>query len=427
MFKTFKEKFSYFKENPRELLINVGLQNITLTLMTKGLGFIVGLYAVRVFSNTQYGLFTYIMLISSYIPLAQLGLFQGLILEYPTQRIQNKNESIHFFNDINFLSVILHTLAGISLFFFDFGVSTRTIIFFYLSLILDRFIENKYVHLTTHMEFYKLNLLRFLRETFIPLLRLFILFNYQNFEYFILAPLVLNILVLPFTIFIHHKTTFFPTPEFIRHIRLAYKVGFPAYLLAAMDSFFLSLDRLFISKFYEIEQLAVYGFFTTITLAVNLLITSYMAPKVQILWNLIAQNNHSEASDYFKAAKKRVYLLLIPLVIMLIIFFPIMTKYIIKKFHDDWALYLSLISISFLFCSNIINIDYMLGKNQTKHLLRFQGEILVLNLILNSIVSYLKIDIIYFSFATIISLFLYYIRCQNWIKKDKLLRYENLS
>lgn len=402
----------------KKLARNVSVQNMAITIIAKGLGFLLSLYAVRILSTESYGDFVYVVLILSYIPLAQLGVFQGLYLTYPDEKVAKNKKAFEYFTDLNLVSTLIIAISALCLFLIDFGLSKYVIWGLYFNAILERYIENKYIHLSTFLDFDRLNIIKVFREILIPVTRFFVLYRFASIELFLLCPLAVNLMVLPYVYFVNQTNNFMLSEKFKENLRRAYQVGFPVFCLSAMDIVFISADRFFVSQFYSKTELARYGFFSTLSMSLYLVIASYLAPKIQLLWNKIAEDGAVGVVPMLK--KFRVQLLKITLVFTtgLSIVFPILIDHVIQKHKGHNFLFYCLVMVSILFCLNLLNINYILGRKKSKVLVKLQSQILILNVSMNSLIAFYKMYIEYFAIATIITLIFYLIRCQRYVYKD---------
>ena len=134
----------------------VTTQNLLIILFSKSLALCINLLAAKLLPKEQFGFFVYYILILSFAPLLQLSSLKGLILLYPKEKMNTAN-SIHFFQNYNTFSIMMHTLTSLAIFLFDLNVSLPIMFCIYFSLLFEKYIENRYVffstnHLGTHID-----------------------------------------------------------------------------------------------------------------------------------------------------------------------------------------------------------------------------------------------------------------------------------
>ena len=197
-----------------------------------------------------------------------------------------------------------------------------------------------------------------------------------------------------------------------------YKIGFFVYLIWAIDLLFRTADRWFISTFYSSEELATYGFTSSLAMNIWLLSMSFFGPYSQLLYTYVAQKDFISVKNIVETTNKKVYVFLAVTSIIAVITYPLFLEIIVKRYLGTEFLFFVLILSAIFLSINNMYIYYMISDNHHFVLLKYQFIILALNLILNSIFVFYHTDILYYSYSTIFSLGIYFILVKRYFYAD---------
>jgi O-antigen/teichoic acid export membrane protein len=243
--------------------------------------------------------------------------------------------------------------------------------------------------------------------------------GYKNLESIFIAQLLSTIIT--FTVSLYFLKFEFISIKFNQSkqiIKKIYSIGFFVYLIWAIDILFRTADRWFISQFYTLEELATYGFVSSLAMNIWLLSMSFFAPYAQMLYKYVAENNYSEVKNVVVLTNKKIYVLLGVISVVAIIAYPFLLKFIVHKYFGTWLLFIILVITSVFLSINNMFIYYMICSGFHFILLKYQVMILVINVILNSMFAYFHLNIVYFGFSTILSLVIYFILVRQYFYYD---------
>ncbi len=203
-----------------------------------------------------------------------------------------------------------------------------------------------------------------------------------------------------------------------KYIKIIYQIGFFIYLTWAIDILFRTADKWFISQFYSLEELATYGFTSSLAMNIWLLAMSFFAPYTQVLYKYVAQEKFIDVKNTVESTNKKLYVLLLIVSVVAIVAYPFVLELVIKKYFDTELLFFVLVVSAIFLSINNMYIYYMISNNFHFVLLKYQMTVLTLNLLMNCIFAYYHLDILYYSYSTIISLFIYFILVRRYFYID---------
>lgn len=394
-------------------------QNLSITIISKLLGFVSFLYIAKILSASEYGVFVDINMLLSLLPLSQFGSMHGASILLPKKIAEKNNSENNLFWTYNTFSHLIQILSVVFLLFFDLELNESTLIVVALNFISSKYTENIQIYLNSHLEFQKANIIKSLDQILRPLAVLVLFAIYKNIESIFVAQLIVSIVSF---IVSHYFVKFqFILPQFETAkniIKQIYSIGFFVYLSWAIDILFRSADRWFISQFYTLDELATYGFISSLAINIWLLSMSFFAPYSQMLYKYVAESNFKEAKQIIENTNKKLYILLVIISILSITFYPFVLEYFVHKYFGTWVLFTTLVITSVFLSINNMYIYYMISNNFNFVLLKYQSIIFGLNIVLNGVCAYLHLDIVYYSYSTILSLGVYFILVRRYFYLD---------
>lgn len=392
------------------MMYNIVLQNLSITILSKLLSFISFLYIAKLLSPSEYGIFVYINMILSLLPMLQLGSMHGISILLP-KKIAEKNGSENvFFLVYNTFSHLLQFLSAIFLLFIDVMLNKFIVVIIALNFVLSKYPENVQIYLSSHLEFQKLNIIKTFDQIIRPISVLILFTLYKTIESIFIAQFTVSILTFMLSYYFVKLKINLPELKIIKNIlKEIYFVGFFIYLSWVIDILFRTADRWFISQFYTLEELATYGFVSSLALNIWLLAMSFFAPYSQLLYKYVAEGNFLEAKKVVENTNKKLYVLLSIISIAAVALYPILLRYFIHKYLGTELLFIILVLTSIFMSINNMYIYYMISNKLYFVLLKSQVSILLLNIFLNSVFAFLHLPIFYFSLSTILSLFIYFL------------------
>lgn len=349
-------------------------------------------------------------MILSLLPMLQLGSMHGIAILLP-KKIAEKNGSENvFFLVYNTFSHLLQFLSAIFLLFIDVMLNKFIVVIIALNFVLSKYPENVQIYLGSHLKFQKLNIIKTFDQIIRPISVLILFTLYKTIESIFIAQFTVSILTFMLSYYFVKLKINLPELKIIKNIlKEIYFVGFFIYLTWVIDILFRTADRWFISQFYTLEELATYGFVSSLALNIWLLAMSFFAPYSQLLYKYVAEENFVEAKKVVESTNKKLYVLLSIISIAAVALYPILLRYFIHKYLGTELLFIILVLTSIFLSINNMYIYYMISNKLYFVLLKSQVSILLLNIFLNSVFAFLHLPIFYFSLSTILSLFIYFL------------------
>jgi len=383
------------------------------------LSFISFIYIAKVLSKSEYGLFVYISMILSLLPLFQFGSMHGTIILLPKYIAKQNDSDDRLFWSYNAFSHLIQLVSALVLFFFDIELSFYVLLIITVNYILSKYSENIQILLSSNLELEKANIIKAIDQIARPIVTLGLFFYYQNIESLFVAQMIVTLLIfLISNYFVKFRFYKFEFMEFKGIIKTIYKIGFFIYLIWVVDILFRTADKWFISQFYSISELAEYGFTSSMAMNVWLLAMSFFAPYAQMLYKYIAENRFVDVKKIVEDTNKKLYFLLLLVSTVAVVAYPFVLELVIKKYFGTELLFFVLVISAVFLSINNMYIYYMISNNFHVVLLKYQLVVLVLNLILNGAFAFLHLDIVYYSYSTILSLGLYFILVRRYFYID---------
>ncbi|MGJ0329352.1 oligosaccharide flippase family protein [Aliarcobacter cryaerophilus] len=386
------------------------VQNLSIALLSKAIGFISFIYIAKILSENEYGAFIYITMVLSLLPLLQFGSMHGTVILLPKYIVDpNKNEE-ELYVISNYISHIIQLLAVGLLFLFNIELNYLIIAVIGTNFFLSHYSSNVQTYLDSHHEFQKANIIKGIEQVLKPSVVLIVFYFYRSIESIFIAQLIVTTIILFISLYmVPFKFLKIDFRKFKKTISTIYKLGFFIYLIWAIDILFRTADKWFISQFYSLEELATYGFTSSLAMNVWLLAMSFFAPYAQVLYKYVAQGKFIDVKNTVESTNKKLYILLLIVSVVAIVAYPFVLELIIKKYFGTEFLFFVLVVSAIFLSINNMYIYYMISNNFHFVLLKYQVFILVLNLMLNGVFAYYHLDILYYSYSTIICLAIYFI------------------
>jgi len=386
----------------------VTTQNLLIILFSKSLALCINLLAAKLLPKEQFGFFVYYILLLSFTPLLQLSSLKGLILLYPKEKMNTKN-SIHFFQNYNTFSIMMHAFTSLVIFFFDLNVSLTIMFCIYFSLLFEKYIENRYVYFSTHHIFYKLNIFKAIQEIGIPVFRLIGIYAFTSLEILFVVPIVINSLIAIYFLFSTKFSDFKINTNLYLHNKTILLFSMPLLVIWLGEALFRGLDKIFINWFYSKLDLATYGFASSLSMVAWLFIQGYAAPYMQQIFDTISQNNIIRLKSEIKSLIKKLLLGSLVIAIISPIFYHLLTLNFLPNYKSqELVFFILLINGAFLGIIGILS-QILASLNQSLAVVKIFVVGLLFNILLNASIPILNISYKYFSLTTLICLSIIFI------------------
>jgi O-antigen/teichoic acid export membrane protein len=382
-------------------------QNVVIMIASKSLSFALFLYIAKVLSQDEYGSYIYVLMVLSLLPLFQFGSRQGATILLP-KTLEKKGEcEEELFSTYSTISLLIQSVSGLVLFFLDLGVDLFTVGCLALTLICVKLIENAQLRLNSKLEMGKSNVIKAVDQISKPIF-IFLFFSYYNsLASLFWGQLIAAILAL--TVSLYYIVPHISLRVNFPWLKRLYSLGFFIYLIWAVDIVFRAADRWFIAVFYSNEELAGYGFASMFAMNIWVVALVFIAPYAQVMYKSVAEGDYDQAKELVFKANKKIYILLLVISLISIFIYPFITQNILGKYSETYELFLMLVVVSIFLSINNMYIYFMNASESHYTLLRCQFIVLVVNIILNALIVWLSLDIIYFGGSTAISLVLYFV------------------
>jgi len=396
--------------------------NLLITLVSKGLSFLLFILLAKTLSIKEYGELTYILMVLTIMPVLHFGCSNGAIITLP-RILSNSNDTEEYksyFERFNSVSNIIQLFSCLILILFIQKNSLPLIVVIIASFLLSKYIENVQLFFNSKMEFYKANQIKALDLILKPGLAILCLFINDDILYVFIGYLISSCLSFTLSLYLM-KGARFHLPG-LPYVHSLFNVGFIIYLTWLLDLAFRSIDRWFIASFYTEHDLGVYGFTSNLSLNIWLLAISFFGPYSQLLYKQVASGDFESVKETVTLANNKVFKFVAMLSLISISLYPIFTEYFIGKYQQSFYLFFLLVIVSVLLSVNNMYIYYIVSSGRTLILLKIQLLILLLNVTLNCFVAYWNGDISYFAYATILSLVIYHLFLRFFYSNDILKR-----
>ena len=395
------------------------LQNLSIAIISKAIGFLSFIFIARNLPENDYGVYIYLLMIISLLPLLQLGSIHGTSILLPKYIANSNKNAEELFVYSNIISHIIQFASVLTFFIFDIDLNSIILIVIGANFYLSLYAQNAFGYLNSNQEFQKANIIKAFDQLLKPSLVLIFFYFFRNIESIFIAQLLATFFILIISILIVPiKFIKIDTRVFKEKVAVIYKIGFFVYLSWAIDIIFRTADRWFISKFYSLEELANYGFTSNLALNIWLIAMVFFEPYVQVLYALVAEKKYIDVKKIVRRTNNKLYILIFVVSLIAIIVYPYLLELVVKKYFGTEILFFVLVISSVLLSINNMYIYYMISNNFHFVLLKYQVIVLALNLLLNGIFVFYHMDILYYSYSTILSLLIYFILVRRFYNFD---------
>lgn len=400
-------------------ILKVGFGNIVLLIF----GILIGFLLPKILTVYDYGVFRKFNLYYSYLTLLHFGFITGIYLKNGGKKYNetNKKKFSFYFRFLFIFEVVLSLLLIIPICF----IQSLQMKFILLSLSVNIIFVNlimffQYVEQATS-EFSKYSVLNIVKSVlnFLPLLILLLFFlaknNYIiNYKYYIVFFTMSNFLSTIVYVFSHKDIVFSKSERASNaEIKEIFKIGIPLMIGNLISTLLLNVDRQFVDIFFTPEEYAIYAF----AYSLMSLITTCLSALTVVFFPYLKRAN----IEYMKE-KYNFFLSIISSIIsiLLILYFPLVL--FIQWFLPDYIGSLQVFRIIFpgvvLLCSiTCIMHNYYLSLNKEKVYLFYSLIVLVISIVANIIAYILFKNFIAISCASVISLAVWYIVEDRYLKK----------
>lgn len=219
-------------------------QNLAITIISKLLSFASFIYIAKVLSENEYGIFVYISMVLSLLPLLQFGSMHGAVVLLPKHIARQDKSDDRLFWSYNTFSHLIQFISMPVLFLLDVELSYYVIWIVAINYLLSKYSENIQILLSSNLEFEKMNIIKAIDQIVRPIVILGLFFHYKNIESLFVAQMIVTLLTFMvsnyFARFRYYRFEFFESKSTIVAI---FKIGFFIYLTWAIDMLFRTAEK----------------------------------------------------------------------------------------------------------------------------------------------------------------------------------------
>jgi O-antigen/teichoic acid export membrane protein len=195
------------------------------------------------------------------------------------------------------------------------------------------------------------------------------------------------------------------TYKFIFNIKLFFGLivrSFPLFLLSLNYLLFVSIDRIVIWFNFGALEMGYYAIGMFFSGLMYFFISTLLVPVIPIIYQTI---DKKVKQIRYVITSYRISMYLIYYVVLIIIFLYPIIVFLMPEYRPGTAYVNILIFSTMLF--PILSYNYFIAKNKEKLMLALTGLFLCLALVLDLLVVYLGLKVVYIAYSTLISFFLY--------------------
>ena len=172
----------------------------------------------------------------------------------------------------------------------------------------------------------------------------------------------------------------------LREIRNMLQEGIPLLLIGLMDSILMTVDQIFLLKFFPKEQYGIYalgGFVASVMLSLSAPLLSAIQPRVM---SLEAEGHRAHVHRVIESSMTLYLLFLIVSLAFAIPCVTVAVRFYLPKYQAGIPTYVLLAGLALVRGPAILLRPYFVSRNQEKLLLRYQGIAVLLAVVLNTLV-----------------------------------------
>lgn len=421
-----------FRNKTLSGIIKVSFSNLCIVLSGVFVGFIIP----KILGVTEYGYYKIFTLYSVYVGIFSFGISEGIYLKYsgiPYKDIDKAKIRAYtrIVTIVEFLCALL--IAILSLIIFE---GQYRIIFVALAIYLFN------INMTTYYQYIAQMTLRFsdysmrnmIRSAFNILSTIILagLYYFNNkrvisYKYYLFSVVFISIVLLLMYVKKFNEITFGDRSFFLKYKSELFeimKMGIPFLIASICSTLILTIDSQFISILFDMRTYGIYAF------AYNLLslVTVFTSAMSVVLYPTLKQSKKSELTNKYPVLASYV---LCFVYLSLIIYFPL--SLFVKGFLPQYVGSLEFFRIVFpgLAFSSVISVviqNYYKLLNKNNLFFYENLGVLGISFIMNSIAYYIFRTPESISFASVITLIIYYILAEMYfIKKQHIKWMKNFS
>jgi len=284
--------------------------------------FLVGIVSARILGPTNFGFYNLIDLVSKYGPLSNMGVSSGISREIPLNLGMGKEEYVEELNDAGFTGLLSTTsfIAALFIvysFIFLKGLALFAVVMASAGVVFNAVYEYDIMYLYAHSRFRIASAVMGFFSLALFLLTLVLVFFFNIWGQFVsICAVPLAAILFTYIKKYHHFSFRINIPAYLHVI----KIGLPLIVIGIAYTFLITIDRILITRFYNITMLGYYG------LAIMLFVFSQQIPDAisQVIYPrlnlLFGQSKRVDALDNIAIIPSVLLSSAMPLMIGLLIY-----------------------------------------------------------------------------------------------------------
>jgi O-antigen/teichoic acid export membrane protein len=314
-------------------------QNLTITLVSKSLSFIVAFYIIKILSKADYVIYNQLLVMLTFLPYFEIAVSRGFFISYPRSlHTKTKEESTGlFFNYVLFI-IITYLLLGSFIFIENIPRSFSFCAIVFGQFLFTKFIEVAYTYYNSNLKMQQMLNIKYVIDIVTPLLTIGLVFIFQQAWSIFAAQTFVFGAVIVFLFYknkIHLSNVKFNWNIFSGNIRSLFFAGFLIHITGWLDIALLNCDKIFMTSFVsDPESIANYCFAWNIANFIFIIGASIVGPYSQYLFRDLATQKFEEAKKLITKLNKQLIILISICLVGALICFPVLIGFkSYEKYH----------------------------------------------------------------------------------------------
>ncbi|WP_215147087.1 oligosaccharide flippase family protein [Exiguobacterium sp. s91] len=365
-----------------------------------GLNIIIGFLIPSMLDFDDFSKYRILMFYIGFIPILHVGYIDGILMKYSSISTEELDKysfkkSLYIFSIIQLfitliMSMIVYSTLGKSVYLYICFLIPFVNISGYITKVMV--LKNKFKLISLFNLFLKIALV--LTALIMMLLHIK---NYYYLVYAVYITYILQIIIGYFSVIKNNEKS--EEITFSSELKLI-KTGFPIVSAYFISTFLLGLDRIFIERSGNLEEYAYYSFAYSL---ITIFITIFDSLTV-LIFPMIMKMEKNKQIEFFETSKVILNILFSITIIFVILIFP-MINIFIPKYNNSIIYFIILFPIIFIRLNYSIRIIPQINAlAETKFALLYNIFCVFILSFLNFTIYILKLNFIFYGFATVIVL-----------------------
>jgi len=408
--------------NPKMKLKRIVAENFMIIGASKLISLLITLYFAKLLSVEDYGLYSKININIMYLSLLHLGSMNGIGIELP--KYLNRylpQRSTKFYISYFIFSFGLQAVIGLIIFIMFKTASLPLLILVFLYFVFLKSSDNIKIYYLSSLKLETNNIFRLFSEILAPLTALGLLFYTRSITGIFAGFSIAYGGIFLFSIFFlwyQIRRFGYDFNHFYLFIKRLYITGFPVYIVWMLDMQFQYFSTFLMSHFYSSVDLANYYFASNFVGVIPLAAYSIISPYGQLVYKHIALKENMKAHNYLRKGTKYILLLCIVIAALLVVGYPVISNYV-GKYSQNYYLMLCMLPANLLIGLTGLMVYFITAIYKARTLIKFQLIAFSIGLVLNFIVVWFHMDLIWFVISGFVAISIYFGQLFYFIQKDR--------